>query len=216
MAFDLVHYFQDQLLIQKPTLLDHYPPEKKQQYLQEINLLVLGKLITLWRENAKILYQEIHALEHLYIQNIARHLTTAPSNQSQLAKVELEHCISEILSLQLIELKQLDLTGNLGPNALNQLLLGQIQYLSAQAEDWIWTTNNLVELKGTKPQTIEEISLTPRIQEFNHMTTQDQTHHHAVDEVIENPVPTWAKILEPIVALAILWILANALCNVFA
>ena len=45
-----------------------------------------------------------------------------------------------------------------------------------------------------------------------------QQHTHTDDNQvsIETVTPTWAKILEPVVALVILWILAQALCTVFA
>lgn len=88
MAFDLVHYFNDQIMIQKPQLLNQYTADKKDQYIQELNSLSLGKLITLLRENEISLYQEIHQLDDLYIQAIARHLTTAPTNESHLLRAE--------------------------------------------------------------------------------------------------------------------------------
>lgn len=219
MAFDLVHYFEDQILIQKPELLNQYPANKKDQFIQELNILSLGKLITLWRENENNLYQEIHLLDHLYIQTISRHLTTAPSNESELSKLELENSLRNVLSLQLMELKQLDETGNLGKNGLRELLLGQVEHLSGQANDWVWLTNNLIELKGTKPIIVEDISLENTVQEFNKMMTQDQNAHADDSDTEVSTIataPTWSRIMEPIVALAILWIIFEALCNIFA
>ena len=214
MAFDLVHYFNDQIKIQKPQLLNQYPINKKVHFIQELNCLTLGKLITNLQEDEQNLYNEIHQLDDLYIQEIARHLTTSYSNQSELNKSELEISLFDILKLQFLELKQLDETASLGKLGIKELLLGQIEYLSGKAEDWVWTTNNLLELKGTKPILTEDISLEDTLKEFNHMATQNQTH--ASEEVIEAKEPTWAKIVEPLVALAILWILADALCKVFA
>ncbi len=52
-----------------------------------------------------------------------------------LSKTELEQNISEVLALQLTELKQLDQTGNFGNKGLGELLLGQIEHLSGQADD---------------------------------------------------------------------------------
>lgn len=44
-----------------------------------------------------------------------------------------------------------------------------------------------------------------------------QPHHDDPQVVVETaPVPTWAKIVEPVVALVILWILFDALKTVFA
>jgi len=215
MAFDLVHYFNDQIKIQKPQLLNQYQTDQRDLYILELNCLILGRLITLLQEDESTLYKEIHQLNHLYIQEVSRHLTTSYSNQSTLNPADLEWSLSEILSLQLMELKQLDETGSLGSAGIKELLLGQIKYLSGLANDWVWTTNKLVELLGTKPNHVEEISLEETMKEFNHMMTQDQTQA-VTDEVTETKEPTWAKIVEPLVALAILWILANALCNVFA
>lgn len=151
MAFDLVQYFSDQVKIQKPQLLQQYDADSRNAYIQELNALTLGKLIRLWREDDNKLYQEIKTLDPLYIQEVSRHLTTSVHNQSELPKPELEHSISEILSLQLTELKQLDETGNFGSNGLKELLQGQIEHLSGQADDWVWSTNELTELKGSKP-----------------------------------------------------------------
>ena len=214
MAFDLVHYFNDQIKIQKPALLKNYNSDQKNTYIKELNCLSLGKLITSLREDEDKLYSEIHQLNELYIQEVARHLTTSSSNQSELNRLELELSLSEIVFLQLSELKQLDEIGSLGKQGIKELLLGQIDYLSGQTDDWVWTTNKLVELKGTKPIPKEEISLEDTLKEFNQMATQNQTH--TAEEVIEVKEPTWAKIAEPLVAIAILWILASALCKVFA
>ncbi len=108
MAFDLVQYFSEQIKIQKPELLNKFPHEERNQYLAEANTLALGKLITLIRKDGAKLYHEIQTQDHLYIQELARHLTTSPHNVSQLAKADLEHSLTEMLSLQFAELKQLD------------------------------------------------------------------------------------------------------------
>ena len=107
MAFDLVQYFAAQIKLQKPSLLKQYNAVDRDQYIQEINALSLGKLVSLWREDNQKLYQEIDHQDELYIQEIARRLTTSPHNQSPLSKTELEQNISEVLALQLTELKQL-------------------------------------------------------------------------------------------------------------
>ena len=71
-------------------------------------------------------------------------MTTSVHNKSTLSKIDFEQSLKEVLSLQLAELKQLDDTGHLGQKGLNELLLGQISYLSGQAEDWVWTTKTLI------------------------------------------------------------------------
>ena len=43
-----------------------------------------------------------------------------------------------------------------------------------------------------------------------------QHQDHSVAEVIVPAVPAWAKLLEPVVAIAILWILYSAVTQVFA
>ena len=106
MAFDLVHYFAEQSLLQSPNLLNGSTVQTRQQQIFELNALVLGKLIQLWRKDSDKLYTEIQDQNPLYIQEIARHLTTSPKNQSTLSKQQLESSLSEILALQLSELKQ--------------------------------------------------------------------------------------------------------------
>lgn len=216
MAFDLVQYFAAQIKLQKPSLLKQYNAVDRDQYIQEINALSLGKLVSLWREDNQKLYQEIDHQDELYIQEIARRLTTSPHNQSPLSKTELEQNISEVLALQLTELKQLDQTGNFGHKGLGELLLGQIEHLSGQADDWVWSTNDLIELKGSKPIPQEELSLEASMKEFNQMVQQHTHDDHQNIEPVEAIVPTWSKVLEPIVAIAILAILWCSVTQLFA
>ncbi|UOG17074.1 hypothetical protein [Acinetobacter sp. PK01] len=218
MAFDLVQYFAEQIHIQKPELLNQYQPSERKAHLAEINTLSLAKLITLWRKDENKLYQEIQSQEQLYIIDVARHLTTSDQNHSTLEKAEFEHTITEVLSLQLAELKQLDDTGHYGIKGLRELITGQVEHLSGQAADWIWSTSELIELKGSKPIPEEELSLEDTMKEFNQMVHQSNIaeHHEQVAEVEKTVVPTWAKILEPVVALAILWILYSAATQMFA
>lgn len=210
MAFDLVHYFSEQSMLQKPELLSTYPLNLRQEYLFDLNALILGNLIQLWRKDNNRLYKEIHTIDALYIQEVSRHLTTSPQNQSPLDKKQFEQTISEILLLQLTELKQLDQTGNLGKTGLNELFTGQIEHLSGQADDWVWSTNQLIELIGSKPKIQEDISLDETMKEFNQMvhTAHHDTDSHIIDshslEPIQEVVPTWSKIVAPLVALAIL------------
>ena len=210
MAFDLVHYFTEQSMLQKPELLSTYPLNLRQEYIFDLNALVLGELIQLWRKDSNRLYKEIHTIDALYIQEVSRHLTTSPHNQSPLEKKQLEHTISEIVLLQLTELRQLDQTGNLGKTGLNELLTGQIEHLSGQADDWIWSTNQLNELIGSKPKIQEDISLDETMKEFNQMvhTAHHDTDNHTIDshsiELTQEPVPTWSKIVAPLAALAVL------------
>ena len=216
MAFDLVQYFAAQIKLQKPSLLKQYNAVDRDQYIQEINALSLGKLVSLWREDNQKLYQEIDHQDELYIQEIARRLTTSPHNHSPLSKTELEQNISEVLALQLTELKQLDQTGNFGIKGLGELLLGQIEHLSGQADDWVWSTNDLIELKGSKPIPQEELSLEASMKEFNQMVQQHTHDDHQNIEPAEAIVPTWSKVLEPIVAIAILAILWCSVTQLFA
>ena len=219
MAFDLVQYFAEQINNQKPQLLEQHSREDRKEHLLEINALVLGKLITLWRSNDKKVYQEISSPEELFIQEVARHLTTSSKNQSTLAKNELESAVTEILRLQLAELKQLNDIGNLEVRGLRELLLGQIEHLSGQAPDWVWSTNDLSELKGSKPIVQEEISLDSTMKEFNQMVSQQHTDanqdQHNAAAVVNTAVPGWSKILEPVVAIIILWILYCAATQMF-
>lgn len=133
MAFDLVQYFSEQIKIQKPQLFGQYSLKEKQTYIDEVNVLALGQLISLWKQNPQKLYQEVHTADPLYIQEVARHLTTSAHNQSALKATELEKSLSDVLALQLTELKQLDQTGSFGQTGLTELLLGQIEiYLDKQ------------------------------------------------------------------------------------
>ena len=220
MAFDLVNYFAEQIKIQKPALLSDYPIAERNLYLKEMNILSLGKIVSLWKTDQNAVYQEIQSQDHLYIQEIARHLTTSPHNKSTLAKNDMESNYTEILSLQFAELKQLDSTGNFGKNGLGELLLGQIEHLSGHAPDWVWSTNNLKELIGSQPLVQEALSLEDTMKEFNQMVHQTTDLHvitdHTVTEITPQPMPVWGRIAEPLVALVVLWILYSAAQHIFA
>lgn len=216
MAFDLVQYFSEQIKSQKPQLLRQYSAEERCHILNEINILTLGRLISLWRKDEDKIYNEIHSQDQLYIQEVSRHLTTSSHNQSPLIKPELELTTSEILSFQLQELKQLDETGNYKLLGMRELLLGQVEHLSGQAKDWVWSTNELTELIGSQPIVQEDISLDQTMKEFNQMVHHVQTDTHEVVNPIVIKTPTWAKIIEPAVAIVILSILYCALQTVFA
>ncbi|QER38641.1 hypothetical protein F2A31_02580 [Acinetobacter suaedae] len=209
MAFDLVQYFAEQIKIQKPQLFSQYSQPEKIVYIDEINALALGRLISLWKQNPQKHYQEVQTSDPLYIQEITRHLTTSPHNQSALNATELETSLTEVLSLQLAELKQLDETGSFGQTGLTELLLGQVEHLSGQAEDWVWSTNQLTELLGSKPIEQEDVSLEETMQEFNKMVHQAQPNldHHETTNVELPHIPTWSSITAPFVALIILGIL---------
>lgn len=215
MAFDLVQYFNDQLKFQKPLLLNSYDHELRDKYIQEINALTLGSIVTLWRENDELQFKKLNALDDSYIIGITENLISARNNQSKLKSHEFKTAIIEVLQFQLEEILQLETTGNFGQKGLKELLLGQIEHLSGHADNWVWLTNGLLELKDSKPTHQEDISLDSSIQEFNQMV-QQHSHHDDVQVTTENTVPTWSKILEPVVAIVILWILAQALCRVFA
>lgn len=217
MAFDLVQYFAEQINNQKPQLLKQYSKEEKKEYLSEINALVLGKLITLWRTDEKNVYQEICSPDELFIQEVARHLTTLQKNQSGLPKHDLENTVTEVLNLQLAELKQLNDIGNLEVQGIRELLLGQIEHLSGQAPDWVWLTNDLTELKGSQAIVPEELSLEATMQEFNHMVSQQTTHSYqdSHTEILAPSIPTWSKIIEPLVALAIILFLWCTVTQLF-
>ena len=220
MAFDLVNYFAEQIKIQKPALVSDYPIAERNLYLKEMNILSLGKIVSLWKTDQNAVYQEIQSQDHLYIQEIARHLTTSPHNKPTLAKNDMESSYTEILSLQFAELKQLDTTGNFGKNGLGELLLGQIEHLSGHAPDWVWSTNNLKELIGSQPLVQEALSLEDTMKEFNQMVHQTTDLHvitdHTVTEITPQPMPVWGRIAEPLVALVVLWILYSAAQHIFA
>lgn len=219
MAFDLVQYFAEQIKIQKPQLLSQLQAVERTAHIEEINALTLGKIISLWRKDDDALYQEILSQDHLYSQEIARHLTTSPQNKSDLEQTMLESATTEILELQFAELKQLDTAGSLGKRGLRELVIGQIEHLSGQAKDWVWSTNELTELIGSQPTVQEEISLDETMKEFNQMVNVQTTDTHADHPevtVAETVQPNWAKVAEPVVALVVLYILFEAVSKVFA
>lgn len=219
MAFDLVQYFAEQIKIQKPQLLSQLEPNQRKVYLEEINALTLGKLISLWRQNDDALYQEIQSQDHLYSQEIARHLTTSTHNLSDLDQTVLESTTTEIIELQIAELKQLDTAGSLGKRGLRELVIGQIEHLSGQAKDWVWSTNELTELLGSQPILQEEISLEETMKEFNQMVNVQKSDAHPDQHDVEKTAslnPTWAKIAEPVVALVVLYLLFEAATQIFA
>ncbi len=64
--------------------------------------------------------------------------------------------------------------------------------------------------------TMAKVSLDAPMKEFNQMVSQQHTQDDQAQTETVVSIPTWSKILEPIVALAVLWVLASAACNIFA
>ena len=89
---------------------------------------------------------------------------------------------------------------------MGELLIGQIEHLSGQAEDWVWSTNQLIELIGSKPIEQPETSLEVTMQEFNQLVHQQaQPLQHATDDQQQIiTLPSWSYIFSPIIALVIL------------
>lgn len=214
MAFDLVHYLNDQIKLQKPFLLNQYPEYQRDHLLQEHSALILGKLVSLWRSNHQEQFKKLTENKEQYSNEILNNLVKPALENSSLDKEELKSILHEILSLHLSELRQLEQTGQFGAIGLRDLLIGQIEYLAAEADDWVWSANTLIELKGSKITYLEDISLEQSNTESYQMVQQSHTHEEKTED--SAIAPCWAKILEPIVALVILWILFNALCNIFA
>lgn len=214
MAFDLAQYFAEQIKTQKPQLLNNYSDGQRENLLDEMCSLSLARIICLWREQPSKMYQEIHAINPLYIQEIARHLTTSPLNESELSHQDFEQTATDLFNLQFSELKQLDEIGHYGENGMHELLVGQIEHLSGQAKDWVWSLSGLTELLGSQRTEEDELSLEESMKEFNQMVHAQQTHNdvETVEQVaVPELKPTWEKVLEPIVALVVLWILYDAL-----
>jgi predicted membrane-bound mannosyltransferase len=64
---------------------------------------------------------------------------------------------------------------------------------------------SLIRLIGSKPAETKQVSLDETIKEFNYMVSHTDHHDdHQVAEPIVAQVPTWAKILEPVVGLIVL------------
>ena len=214
MAFDLVQYFAEQIKTQKPQLLNNYGGEQRESFLYEMSSLTLARIICLWREQPSKMYQEIQAINPLYIQEIARHLTTSPHNESELKRQDFEQSATDLFNLQFNELKQLDDIGHYGENGMHELLVGQIEHLSGQAKDWVWSLSELTELLGSQPIEEEDLSLEESMKEFNQMVHAQQTHSdvETVEQVaVPELKPTWAVVVEPLVALAVIWVLYDAL-----
>lgn len=219
MAFDLVSYLRDQVKLNCSTQQKSSPLAN--DYLNELNCLSLGKLVDAFRQSPEATYKEIKSQDQLYIQHLARLLTTSTHNQTTVSHSEFEHDLTTILQLHIRELNQLDATAQLGQQGLAELLEGQIEHLSGQADDWVWSTNNLTQLIGSKKIVTETVSLEATLKEFNTMVhsnhTAEPTAAEQVDALQPSPtIPTWAKVAEPIVALIILWILYSAYCNYVA
>lgn len=211
MAFDLVHYFYEQALVQKPELLSNLTIDEKKFHLNELNSLALGKVIQLWRFDEDTFYQKIHQIDSNEIQRLAHQLSTSAQNESELDQISQENTLIGILELQLDELAQLDNTANLGKEGVSELLNGQVEYLSGQANDWVWQTNQMKELIGTKQNVnnnTTETSLDESVKDFRNMIHQQNEKIILPNDMTETHLttitPQWAKNIAPIIAFFII------------
>ena len=66
MAFDLVQYFAEQIKIQKPQLFSKFSAQEKQAYIEEVNVLTLGQLISLWIQDHSKVYKVIVLIHSIF------------------------------------------------------------------------------------------------------------------------------------------------------
>lgn len=217
MAFDLVSYLKDQIQLQTHKL-NLTSIEDKNGHITDLNSLALGKLIDAYRQASQQTYNEIKSQDALYIQQLARVLTTASVAEVKIPQAELENNLTQILTLHINELHQLDQTAQLGELGLKELLEGQTEHLSGTAPDWVWSINNLKQLIGSKKVVEEPVSLEATLKEFNEMVHSTAHDHDQQTDIQVAPatVPLWSKIVEPIIAIVILWVLLQAYCTYVA
>ena len=217
MAFDLVQYFIEQSKNQKPLILPDLSNTQRNEHLQQLNVLTLASIIHHWESDPNQAYLDITSLSPDAHNSIVGTILSSKYNESSLNQSSLKNALYSILALQTNELKQLHDISLMNQNGLAELLLGQIEHLSGQADDWVWLTSNQKILLGSKPIHEEHVSLETSIQEFNQMVQQTHQHEDIQTEstVATNTAPTWALILEPIVAIAILSVLWCAVSQLF-
>ncbi|MEB3754654.1 hypothetical protein [Acinetobacter sp. MD2(2019)] len=205
MVFDLFQYFNDQVKLKKNQLLPHHNTQQAEQLISDTNALVLGKLIYDWQTNATQTQHNIEQQNPSYIESIHQQLSPSIHHQPALNPTEFNTLLQHTIQLQLEEIKQLGDIGHFGKYGLSHVLTSQIDYLFGQADDWVWQSNQLSTLIGSK-KAIEEQENT--LNETDQDTETMSHAHHDQDQHLAEPTlaktPTWAKIVEPVVALAVL------------
>lgn len=148
----------------------------------------------------------------------------ALSQELQGSTDQLSKAVDEVAARVLEEIFMLVDMASLGEEGLAELLEGQPEHLQGHAPDWVWTLAGLDSLRGQAVVVEEPVmdvaagiaSLTALMQNAQHQQEEHlmghaahhDDHHPVVAEPVFREASTLARVLAPLVALAILLFLA--------
>lgn len=212
MAFSLLSHIKQNNRAAISAVLPSLSPEQK----SELIAFSLAHLVYLNRKNATATYQHIKASQpDFFWQEINASAFDSYVTQTYAgsSSADIQAFINQILAYVLQDINDIDDTASLAQDGVSELIEGQLEHLAGEAADPLWSIAQLPELQGQVEQQETPVDLQTSIASLSKMiheaTTQhqhdDEHGHHAVIELPpQREASTLFKVLEPLVALAIL------------
>lgn len=220
MAFSLLSHIKQNNKSAIAAVLTPQSPEQK----SELIAFVLAHLVYLNRQDAAATYQHIKSSQpDFFWQGIDTGAFAAYSTQAYAGSSldDIQAFIAKIMGYLLQDINDIDDTASLAQDGVSELIEGQLEHLAGEAADPLWAIAQLPELQGQVEQHDAPVDLQTSIASLSKMihdaATQNQhdSHHddqhhdsHGHHATIELPpqreASTFFKVLEPLVALAIL------------
>lgn len=220
MAFSLLSHIRQNNSAALKAALPAQSPEHKSQLVA----FVLAHLVVLNRQDSAATYQHIKTSQpDFFWQGIDGNAFAAYSAQAfaSSSPADIQGFITQILGYLLQDINDIDDTASLAQDGVSELIEGQVEHLAGEAADPLWDIAGLPELRGQVEQQDTAVDLQTSIASLSKMIhdaathTQHDSHHddqhddnHGHHSTFELPpqreVSTFFKVLEPLVALAIL------------
>lgn len=203
MTFSIFHYMRDN---HQPQLMA--TQQLNQQQSDNLLALVVGKLSVLAEQDNAIVNQIIHEQNTLLLtrdinpKQLSTHLNLSPDTTIA--------ALTSVSDRILIELKQIVEQGNLKPDDIQELLIGQQSHLQGKVNDWVYQSVGLTALAGQPAEVNDLPNIDESMSKLSHMIF-DHSQHPTTDisdiEIQQTPASNAFKFYLPAVAALVLWFL---------
>lgn len=222
MAFSLLSHIKQNNRAAIAAALPNLSIEQK----SELIAFSLAHLVYLNRQDAVTTYQHIKARQaDFFWQSIDNNAfdTYVAQAYADSSTAEVQAFINQILAYLLMDINDIDDTASLEQAGVSELIEGQLEHLAGEAADPLWAIAQLPELQGQVEQQATPVDIHTSIASLSKMIHDAATHsqsqgnddtshdlhndtHHPHNELPpQREASTLFKVLEPLLALAILW-----------
>lgn len=215
MAFDLLSYISQQVGQQHTGLFADEDKNAKQRYVTHLIALQFYQLIQVVKSDSNAAYQIIQQQDATWLsQKASQHIQqeALATQFFQPIQSKIAAANEKIAATILQELLQLDQTAQLGISGIKELLEGQYPWMQNDVEAWFWDSVGLPEYKVVEAtEHNDEADFNQVMKEFSQMIQQQAEHTanttpdvQTVQEVGTQHISTLYRVLNPMIALAII------------